>query len=817
MSAKQLKKLKQKLREGEGAAPESDEEEAIEEEASDAEPVQKSGGFARLAALAASESEEEVDDSASGSGAEERSGQMAACEVSKEAIQAVSEPPPTTSKSAKRRANKAKAKLPQEVPKKERSEPARKGKKKAKGEEDDDALLDAALSGEKGDGDDEDENLPQGDSSSQMAFERGVLACRRADFSVETERKRVIGANHHHLATSSRAGPSQRRLAVQARQGGQGRTAHYRRLFLIAPSADESWPKPDDCPSMRPVEADDEGELVGRTVFEVEDTPQSLKSLERLREVLLSQDPNMLQDYLRLGNAFSVDGLLVLAEHFRTNGSHEQASQLVRRAVYAVECGFSHGFSPFQPSGGTGAQGLRPAVALRLAEDFLWPGWSALRALWMYMHCLSGAGMQRTALEICKLLLAMTLPRDPARGLLAFDYLCLRSRHYDLLRKFSAELCSTYGYVAAVNMDAPAATEELRLIRCDCLSLQLPNFAYSIALARIMQLAGFDLAGALNAVSLSDVFPRGVEDDSSAVAPEDDEETRIGGAAAAALASLMGALLLFPLALRPLLEEAGAKLGGPVPGGSASKESWTDLLARPPFSDGVAFRHSRHKVAHSNLCAAYAKRCGALWRPDLPMRCLHACAARLATLYESSAFAEEMTAVREAWARSPLPLEQALQLDYFDLSPQEGAVEVPPLPPAFEQAVQARLHPPRQQNEWLDDLPAGAAGRAFRRVGGNAEADVPAPTVSLHSPPFLVFWQSLLPWAEVDKSGIAVEPLSWTDVAKGLWQPCKEMAVWLAALCGAFLGEAKLRLLGPPPKPSGGPGPQGGVDQRQRR
>ena len=65
-------------------------------------------------------------------------------------------------------------------------------------------------------------------------------------------------------------------------------------------------------------------------------------------QVLSQEDPQLLQQYLQQRSPFSLDGLLVMAEHHWRQGSHEQARELVRRAVYTLECSLSPDFSPFQ-------------------------------------------------------------------------------------------------------------------------------------------------------------------------------------------------------------------------------------------------------------------------------------------------------------------------------------------------------------------------------------------------------------------------------------------------------------------------------------
>uniref|UniRef100_A0A7S4PUS7 Uncharacterized protein n=1 Tax=Alexandrium monilatum TaxID=311494 RepID=A0A7S4PUS7_9DINO len=556
------------------------------------------------------------------------------------------------------------------------------------------------------------------------------------------------------------SGPRSRRLAARSRGAAEGRTAHHRRLSLVTPTAEEPWPRPDDGVAMV---ADTDG--LGAAVFDFEETPASAKAVDQLRRCLASQDPQLLQHFLQ-HNPFCVDGLLTLAEYLRSQQSHEQAFQLVRRATYAVECAFNPGFSPFQERG-VGPSARRPCVVLRLSDDPAWPGWSVLRTLWMHMQGLAGQGLHRTALEGCKLLLAATLPRDPCRALVSCDFLCLRSRQYDLLARLARDLVPQYGLQGEADSSV-----------C-CLDMALPNFAYSVALAGFLKAGGPPDFAVLNEVSIDEVAPPDASNagDGSAIA-----EPAAAMAGAAVHAQLMRALLLFPLALRPLLEEAGAKLHGSAPGGSPSRQSWADLLAQPPFSNAADFRHAEHAGAHGRICGAYAKRCGSLWRADLVLRWLHGCTARLVSMHESSAFAARLSARRASWCEAPLCLGEALERDYPDLLPDDS-VEAPKMPPLLEEAAQARLHPPRQWQEWEEGGEAAGPG-GFPGMpawaGAHAPPDRLAPTISLHSPPLLVFFQSLLPWGELDRSGVAVEPLSWLDVGRSAVGVAGSMALFAA-------------------------------------
>jgi len=292
----------------------------------------------------------------------------------------------------------------------------------------------------------------------------------------------------------------------------------------------------------------------------------------------------MLQTFLH-NNPFCVDGLAVMAEHFRIERADYQARQFLRRAVYTIECAFNTKFSPFQETG-VGASAVRPRVALKLSRNLDWPGWTWLRVLWMYMQDLMGKSAFRTALEVCKLILSATLPRDPTHVLVCVDFLFIRSKRFDELIEFVAKLAPQHGLEGS-----GASHASFRL------DFAMPNFAYSVALAQLLQLQldSEALLSAVNCVSVAAVISN--EGDQ---AFSEDMTASVQGCA-----RLMRALLFFPVALRPILEEADVSLQS-APANSLSKDSWSTLLLQTPFSDATDFRHATHRQTRSTTTACCA-------------------------------------------------------------------------------------------------------------------------------------------------------------------------------------------------------------------
>eukprot|EP00931_Biecheleriopsis_adriatica_P099695 TRINITY_DN7438_c0_g1_i1.p1 TRINITY_DN7438_c0_g1~~TRINITY_DN7438_c0_g1_i1.p1 ORF type:complete len:744 (-),score=157.19 TRINITY_DN7438_c0_g1_i1:3-2069(-) len=493
-------------------------------------------------------------------------------------------------------------------------------------ESDDDALLDRLAA----------ESIPDATTAANTDGDAHPLSMSRNDFRPERERKRIFGSDPAGgRSTSDRKG-----FAARARGGHEGRQAHYRRLFLVEPTAEESWPRPDAHAKMTATTE------AGEPMFSIETTTAHSRVRSEFASIQALHDPNEVQHFV-LERPFCVEALLVFFEICRGAGEHEQAFQILRRAAYAVDCGFSDGFSPFSSS----SQWPRVRIVLPETEEHSWPGWPWLATLWAYMLSLATQGLSRSALEVSKLLLATTLPRDPLHVLVHCDLLCLKAGEYDLLIRLAREF----------RTPEPPSEEGTLL----CLDTVLPNFAYSAALGLRFKAVGgrgsevqVDDAEALRTVCVADVLP--VPEASAA-------ETE----ASPSHAALMRAMLIFPQVLRPLLEALSVNLSAPAPKGSPYRSSWSDLLEQKPFVRFNDFQHSRHFLPHALIAAAYAQQHALLWRGEPVLRWLHACAGRLVQMSESSVFDTEITNARQLWRRSPLCLEQALVIDYKDFSSSE--------------------------------------------------------------------------------------------------------------------------------------------------
>lgn len=493
------------------------------------------------------------------------------------------------------------------------------------------------------------------------------LAMAKPFFNADRERRRLFKMKPSHMMKdghNSRKGQS-----LKLRGTTEGHFLHYRRLFIIEPTPDEGWPRPDGCARM----VTDSSQC-----FRIETTPERTKMLLEFASDAASYEPQMVYDFL-MYYPFCVEALLVASEMNREGRDHQEAFRLLRRAVYAAECSFNGAFSPFSETQvpmvrGDGCCFLSwPRVRVQLpANDSSWPGWSWLMALWGYMLSLASQGLPRTSLEVCKLILAMTLPHDPTHSLAHLDYFALRAEEYDFLLHFVEKF------------NPPCALPAQCIMRLDCC---LPNFAYSAALAYYLRTDGdaCDEASALGTVNVEHltepcwVRPRAGSDQTD-------------GPSQAHLA-LLRAMLLFPGTLRSILDNLGISLNSSA-SGSPYKLSWSELLERSPLGQKPTL-HQQHFLAHALVSDAFVQRCAGFFRGERMLRWLHACAGRLVQMCQSSLFEKELLQARKAWSEAPLAVANALANDYKKFSTSEVGPERK-VPVAFENAVNTWLGAPAE-------------------------------------------------------------------------------------------------------------------------
>ncbi|EGD77269.1 hypothetical protein PTSG_08363 [Salpingoeca rosetta] len=158
-------------------------------------------------------------------------------------------------------------------------------------------------------------------------------------------------------------------------------------------------------------------------------------------------DPRAFEHILRR-HPYHVDTLLQMSQVVRVHGDTAQAGELVERALYCFEANMHPMFNPSKGD---------CFLDYRYYENRAF-----FIALFKHISYVSHRGCWRTALECCKLLLALDPDNDPVAAILLIDYFALRSRELS----YFLSLCRVWG--AKKKLD------------------WLPNFAFSHALAEYM-------------------------------------------------------------------------------------------------------------------------------------------------------------------------------------------------------------------------------------------------------------------------------------------------------------------------------------------
>ena len=174
-------------------------------------------------------------------------------------------------------------------------------------------------------------------------------------------------------------------------------------------------------------------------------------------ECIETNDANSLNQFLHR-YPFHIEALFQMCMVFQMQGNYEQVASLVERLLYSFQLSFHYQFSVI-------SNNIEIDMDMNVYNKIFY------KCLMMHADILGRKGCVRAALEVVKLILALSPQQDPAGALFLIDYYSLRSRkfkYFDLfLRNFMKEV---YGYGSV---------------------LELPHLVYSLALAKAMQEGGF--------------------------------------------------------------------------------------------------------------------------------------------------------------------------------------------------------------------------------------------------------------------------------------------------------------------------------------
>ncbi|KAI9297308.1 DUF654-domain-containing protein [Neoconidiobolus thromboides FSU 785] len=182
------------------------------------------------------------------------------------------------------------------------------------------------------------------------------------------------------------------------------------------------------------------------TYFNFQHGPRYRDAQKAFYQGVASLDPNAIAGLSGMF-PYHVDTLLQLSDIAKNSGNMTEAFELIERALFACERGFSPSFSL--------TSGL-----CRLNYDQL-ENRSFYLALYRHIQNLSRQGCWRTALEFTKLILSFDPVHDNLCALLHLDFLALKAQQYSYLLEFNEQWIDSE-YISS-----------------------LPNYHYSCALAAL--------------------------------------------------------------------------------------------------------------------------------------------------------------------------------------------------------------------------------------------------------------------------------------------------------------------------------------------
>nr|XP_039256163.1 transcription factor 25-like [Styela clava] len=287
-------------------------------------------------------------------------------------------------------------------------------------------------------------NKPNRDFSNhsvQVKKYKYVLTVEHRFLNPDNELKRIFGT---------------RTLLDDANFRQRNRVKTLKGTWLTSPTS--NWPRLTKCGlSMTCLEKSQKYQY-----FTFEHSKEYQKAQFEFLDAVDSSDHNQIAEVLRLNN-YHVDSLLGLSDVCRMSDDTQMARELIERALYALEMNFH---SQFNLATGT------CRLQYKRQENrclFL--------ALYRHLHFVFQRGCGRTALELSKILLNLDSDEDPLCVLLFIDFFALQAGEYDFLLQLFSE------WEGHKNLS------------------QLPNFAYSVAMANFeLSSAGnknFDMADTL--------------------------------------------------------------------------------------------------------------------------------------------------------------------------------------------------------------------------------------------------------------------------------------------------------------------------------
>lgn len=174
-------------------------------------------------------------------------------------------------------------------------------------------------------------------------------------------------------------------------------------------------------------------------------------------ESIETNDANAVNQFLQR-YPFHIEALFQMCMVFQMQGNYEQVGVLIERLLFSFQMSFHYQFSVISNQ-------IEIDIGMNVYNKIFY------KVLMMHADCLGRKGCVRAALEVVKLILALSPQQDPMGGLFLIDYYSLRAKKFEyflhFLKNFMKEF---YGYGCAI---------------------EIPHLLYSLALCKCLQEGGF--------------------------------------------------------------------------------------------------------------------------------------------------------------------------------------------------------------------------------------------------------------------------------------------------------------------------------------
>ncbi|GAB66998.1 hypothetical protein PCYB_103480 [Plasmodium cynomolgi strain B] len=465
---------------------------------------------------------------------------------------------------------------------------------------------------------------------------------------------------------------------------------------------------------------------------------------------------------------FHVDTLLVLSEYYNENNNFEVANKFTKLALLLLQHIFHIDFHP---------NNLNKRRNIYV-NPYLYDNKALFKALYMHMVSLENEACTITSLEVAKLLCKIDLQYDLCSILLRIDSLILKCTLFDFLIYFSfnfviqnvhCEGCK--GCKVCEDGEAQTAGNALQSkLLFDNFEIRLhfilPNFAFSLPLSMYLKNNNFVDHQEIRVVSVDDLVSAFTYEECRFLSPHfsirfnchrdgergghdrlgqsDNAEDDLGSAerdqsnppkvstkeqkkkqpslSFSAHVTLLRALLCFPSFLHTFLNYNNFKTTKVVKK-TIYETSFKDILASPPFSSASLFPPEEYETVQK-IIRCYLEKNNIYYKSEKIITWFHVCSSFLHELYKDPSAAQALDKARAQWhAKVPL-------LDknkYKDVRVGEFKSSNYLLPDFM-----------MEKNRTYSPHTPGTSSNYY---------------VSLNSNLIIAFFQSLLPWYQVDYYG----------------------------------------------------------------